>query len=427
MKTKRRKLAALLTAAGMSLTLAACDFQTRKPLMAEPVSLRGSLTEDIKPETPAGKDADAPFTAAQTSFSLNLLQKNAAKETGVNLLLSPYSVMQALAMTVNGAAGKTKADMEQTLGGIPADELNAYLYQYRTGQPQENGCKMLTANSVWYPDDDSGFRVRMDFLKTIADFYGAEAYQRPFDRSAVADINKWVDAKTGHMIPSVIHEISPETRMFLINACVFDSKWEKAYKAEQVREHDFHAADGSVQKVMMMFSEEKFALKDTNAKGFLKPYQGGRYAFAALLPDENLSVTDYAASLTPERMQAILSGRQIANVHAGLPKFTADYSTELRQALTDMGMGEAFGTAADFSLMSASGQKELYIAEILHKTHIEVDEYGTKAAAATAGKMTESAVEPQPFTVTLDRPFLYCILDLQTNLPVFIGIQQSVS
>ena len=427
MRIRKRRLTALLTAAGMSLTLAACDFQTKKPLLAEPISLKGSLTENIQPEAPAGKAADAAFTAAQTAFSLNLLQKTAAKETGVNLLLSPYSVMQALAMTVNGAAGKTKADMEQTLGGIPADELNAYLYQYRTGQPQENGCKMLTANSVWYPDDDGGFDVRKDFLKTIADFYGAEAYRRPFDQSAVTDINKWVDAKTGHMIPAIITEISPLTKMFLINACVFDSKWEKAYTEEQVCEYDFHAADGSVNKVMMMFSKEKYALKDTNAKGFLKPYQGGRYAFAALLPDEKLSVTDYAASLTPERMQAVFTDRQAANVHAGLPKFTADYSTELKRALSDMGMGEAFSAAADFSRMTASGEKELYIGELLHKTHIEVDEYGTKAAAVTAGKMTESAVEPEPFTVTLDRPFLYCILDLQTNLPVFIGIQQSVS
>ncbi len=426
MKSWTKKLTALLLTAGMSLSVAACNSPFRKPLTALPVSLPGCLTDQIQTDQPPKKQPDAQFTGAQTAFALALLQKTAAKDSGRNLLLSPYSVMQALAMTLNGAAGKTRSDMEQVLGGISAQELNAYLHQYRTGQPQGSEAQMLSANSVWYAKQETAIPVSEEFLKTVSGCYGAEAYQCVFNESAADDMNKWIDAKTAHMIPNMIGEISPDTWMYLLNACVFDAKWQQKYERDRITEREFHQADGSAKNVKMMFSDEKYFLKDTNARGFLKPYRGDRYAFAAILPDEDISVTDYVASLTPERLQELLSQRTEAEVTAGLPKFSAEYGTDLRNALTEMGMGDAFdGGAADFSAMTAGGQKGLYISGVQHQTRIEVDETGTKAAVATSVSVC-SAAPPDQYKVTLDRPFLYCILDLETNLPVFIGILQSV-
>lgn len=427
MKSWKQKLTAILLAAGMSLSTAACGLFPNQPLIAKQVSLSGDLMKEIQPEAPSGKPADASFTKAQTAFALNLLQKTAEKSNGENLALSPYSLMQALAMTVNGAEGKTKTEMLHVLGDLPLDDLNEYLYQYRTGQPQQQNTQVLTANSVWYPDDEQMFHVSTDYLKTISGYYAADAYQRPFNDDTVKDINKWVDAKTAHMIPDIIKEITPVTRMYLFNATVFEGKWETGYKKGEIEDGPFYAADGTVQVVPMMHSKEHFVIKDTNAKGFLKMYQGGRYAFAALLPDQGIPVAEYAASLTPDRLEALFSGRQSATVQVTMPKFTTDYSSDLTEVLKDMGMGEAFGASADFSRMNADGEPLLYINSVLHKIHIEVDENGTRAAAVSGTKLDGSAAEPERIVVTLDRPFLYCILDLETNLPVFIGIMQSVS
>jgi len=64
------------------------------------------------------------------------------------------------------------------------------------------------------------------------------------------------------------------------------------------------------------------------------------------------------------------------------------------------------------------------ISRVIHKTFISVDEKGTKAAAVTVVEMSDecAAVIPEDYkTVILDRPFLYMLIDTETNMPFFIG------
>ena len=62
---------------------------------------------------------------------------------------------------------------------------------------------------------------------------------------------------------------------------------------------------------------------------------------------------------------------------------------------------------------------------VLHKTFIAVDEEGTKAGAATAVEMQDRCavlVSPDTRIVYLNRPFVYMILDMETGIPVFMGV-----
>ena len=74
-----------------------------------------------------------------------------------------------------------------------------------------------------------------------------------------------------------------------------------------------------------------------------------------------------------------------------------------------------------YESMGISSAGPLYISKVLHKTSIAVDERGTKAGAITAVEMEAGGAAPNPNTVYLTRPFLYMLVDLETNLPVFIG------
>ncbi|MBR6106782.1 MAG: serpin family protein [Oscillospiraceae bacterium] len=380
------------------------------------------LTADIKPQAVTGADPDETYCAGQTAFALKLMQETLKKQQD-NVLISPYSVMQALAMTANGANGDTLAQMEQTLGGLPIADLNRYLYTVRTNQPNTEACKLECANSLWIRDDGDRIEAKPDFLQTTADYYGAPAYKRPFDQSTADEINSWCSEHTDGMIPHVISEIDETELMYLINAVVFDAKWEKQYENDPT-DRDFKALDGSTQTAQMMYSDEHLYLTDAHACGFMKPYAGGKYAFAALLPEEGLSVTDYVAGLTPESLRKTLTGADREDVYAGLPEFTYDFDTEMTEQLSNMGMPGAFSEGADFRRMAKTDNGLLYIDKVLHKTHIEVDPKGTKAAAVTAVIMTNEcdAETPEPKYVILDRPFLYMIVDTETGLPVFMGI-----
>ena len=59
---------------------------------------------------------------------------------------------------------------------------------------------------------------------------------------------------------------------------------------------------------------------------------------------------------------------------------------------------------------------------VIHKTHIELDRNGTKAAAATAVVAKESsAYMESPIEIRMDRPFVYALVDNETGIPLFIG------
>lgn len=375
-----------------------------------------NLTADLKSNEVEGKDADETFVNGQTNFALELL-KNTVSENE-NVLVSPYSVVQALAMTGNGADGITKEEFENVIGGgIDFDELNKYLYTQRTGQPNEEKCKLLTANSVWTRNDESRISPYPEFLQKVVDYYSAELFKAPFDEETVSEVNKWVDTNTDHMIPKIVNEIDPEVVMMLINAVTFDAKWQNMYYKEDVWEHDFTNYNGTVQQAEMMFSDEYSYLEDENATGFYKYYQGRRYAFAALLPNEDISVTDYVNSLTPESLHNVLSNPQEDYIKAGLPKFSYDYGRELSGILADMGMPSAFDNA-DFSKLAP---QSIFISKVIHKTHIDVFEEGTRAAAVTMVEANDACPAPPEKEIILDRPFVYCIVDTETYLPVFMG------
>ena len=360
--------------------------------------------------------AEQPDCGAEAAdFAIRLFQCSLEEET--NTLISPLSVLSALAMTANGADGKTLTQMEATLG-LPTGDLNAYLYSFLDGQSDQ----LKLANSIWFKDAES-LQVSQDFLETNANYYHADLYKAAMDASTADAINSWVDEHTDGMIPKIMEEMDSDTVMCLINALAFDAKWEEIYMDHQVGESTFNTAGGFPRTVEYMNSTEYAYLEDAHATGFIKYYEGRDYAFVALLPNEDVTVAEYVDSLTGAHLQELLENPQNILTYASLPKFETDYSTELSGVLQAMGMTDAFDVnRADFSRMCSSDNGNIYISQVLHKTYISVAEEGTRAAAVTEVIMAEGAAIIEDYRkVVLNRPFLYMIIDCDENLPLFIG------
>ncbi len=366
-------------------------------------------------EAPTAPDAASAAKAAD--FALRLYR---AAEGEGNKLVSPLSVLCALSMTANGARGNTLAQIESLLG-MSCDELNEFYRNYSAQLPGGEKYKLNLANSVWFTSD-SRFTVNEDFLQTNADFYGADVYKAPFDDTTLHDINSWVKEATDGMIPEVLDSIPDSAVMYLINALAFDAEWEQIYKKYEVSPRDFTLEDGSKKKTDFMFSTEGEYLSSDNAEGFIKYYSGRKYAFAALLPNEGTTAAELIASLDGEKLMAILSDAESCSVSAAMPKFEYDYETLLNDTLASMGMTDAFvDYLADLSGLGTSTAGNIFINRVIHKTFIAVDERGTKAGAATVVEGCDEAAAISEHSVYLDRPFVYMIIDCETNLPLFIG------
>ena len=361
-------------------------------------------------------------SAAVTDFGVRMFQESF--EEGANTLLSPLSVLCALSMTANGAAGDTLSQMEEVLG-LSCESLNTYVYTYLEQLSEDQVLK--PANSIWVKETDD-FVPNPDFLQTNADYYNAGIYQAPFDEKTLKAINDWVAEKTDGMITNILDQIPEDAVMYLINALAFDAQWKEIYKRHQVRQRIFTTQSGEEQSVSMMFSDEKLYLEDDYATGFIKYYKGQDYAFAALLPKEGVTLAEYVQTLTGDHLTDLLANPVTVHVDAAIPKFEAEYNTEMSGLLAKMGMPNAFDSRlADFSNLGTAGGN-LYIGRVLHKTYISVTEQGTRAAAATAVEIKEEcAVEyGETKTVHLTRPFLYFLIDTKTNTPFFIGTIQSI-
>lgn len=371
----------------------------------------------------SGRTADVSFTEALDGFALGLLRGVQTEKPGENVTVSPYSVMQALAMTANGAAGDTLTETEQLFGGIPVSELNQYLSEWRAHQPDSKTCKLLTANAVWFRDG-AGFTVKDDFLERCRLYYDADAFREPFDAGTVKKINQWTSKHTDRMIPKLIDGLSSDDTMVLTNAVCFDAKWAEPYKDTQVKAGSFTAADGTEQPVKYLSSAEAVYLEADGTTGFLRPYDGD-CAFVGILPPKGVPAEEYLNGLTREAFEKLLVSREETNVLVKIPEFAYDTDCELTHVLNQLGMQKAFTAEADFSGMSDTPQ---HIGKVIHKTHIEVDAAGTKAAAATAVTMRKNAADGTACNkfVLLERPFIYMILDTQNDLPLFIGTVQSV-
>lgn len=420
MKQKASHPAALAAALPLLLSAAGCA-GGRQPAETVYAPQSADLMENITAHAADGTAPDAEFRRAQMQFTMQLCSQVMTARKGENTMLSPYSVMQALGMTANGAAGETQTQMLSVLAGqMSAEQLNNYLCAWRKAQGDSENSHLETANAIWMRDTPA-LNVHEPFLQTNADYYDAAAHKAAFDQDTVREINSWVSDRTEKMIPKLLDSISGDAMLYLVNAAAFEAKWISPYSRETVQKDWFFPQDGGKQSVQMMHSTEYVYLQGGGAVGFEKPYEGN-YLFAAILPPEGTSPAEWLVQQSADSVLAMLDSAESADVYAAMPKFSYDTDSELSGVLKAMGMELAFSDDADFTAM-ADIDARLAISRVIHKTHIEVDTDGTKAAAATAVEMRcQGAMEPQDYyTVDLNRPFLYMILDTETNLPVFIG------
>lgn len=398
-----------------------------------------SSDTDSKYDTPVQiEELDEDFIAGFSDFSAELFKASALGDIreGKNALISPESALMALGMTENGAAGDTLMQMQDTLcGGMELERFNDNMRLMKDNADNAEGLTLNIANSVWVRDDGSD-RIKMkdSFSEKVSGFFGAEAFARPFDKGTLDEINGWVNENTNEMIPSIINSISDEAVMYLINAIAFESEWAGEYSDGQIDENgEFTNALGEKQTVTMLNSEEKTYIEDDKATGFVKRYKGGDYAFMAILPNEGVSVEEYASEMTGESLRNLYDSRDryFCYVETKIPEFTYDYDLSLKDPLIGMGMEQAFTAAADFSEMAETETGLLYISDVVHKTFIKLDREGTKAAAATAVQMNDAtaAYECRPEElkyVYLDRPFIYAIVDTRSGIPMFIGAVNTI-
>ena len=407
-------------------------YQSEDTGVGEIVNMTQGMTADgYESKTPSETDINKISHAGRDLF----YEVVRGEEDDANVLLSPTSIDFALAMTENGAAENTLAQMEKYVnGGISLDCFNPVMKSFMERMGNSSYVTWNVANSLWLKNDGD-IRMQDEFLNNAVGYYDAEVYLAPFTDQTLRDINSWSSQKTNDMIPEILDYIDPQACLYLINAISFDGEWDVAYEEDKIIEGgQFKGSDGTTSEVTFLSSEENRYFRLGDGEGFIKPYKGGDYSFVGILPPEGVSCEDFIWDIENHNIDIAEAIRNAYDmkVYVKIPEFEQDYDIELSRTYIRMGMTDPFDRInANFNnmLSNAKGEaKDVYIGRVIHKTHIEVDRKGTRAAAETAVEMRVkgTAMVEETEQITLDRPFVYAIVDSETCLPLFIGCQEHI-
>jgi serpin B len=230
-------------------------------------------------------------------------------------------------------------------------------------------------------------------------------------------VSEQTEQRIKDLIPAGV--LDAMTRLVLTNAVYFNAAWQNPFAKEATQAGDFTCADGTQVTKQLMSGTEEFGYADGNGWQVVElPYDRAELAMDIVLPDAG-TWADFEASFDADALAAMLREVDYQQVHLTMPKFGFENEFSLGQTLAAMGMPLAFDAAADFSGMT--GNRDLSIGEVVHKSFVAVDEAGTEAAAATAVIMRLTAMPMQPVSVTVDRPFVFLIRDLETGAILFMG------
>jgi serpin B len=285
------------------------------------------------------------------------------------------------------------------------------------GQP----FRLSVSNSLWGERQAS---FESAFLDTLAQNYDAGIKLLDFIASPEPSrlrINDWVAQRTEQRIRDLLPAgaVSADTRLVLVNAVYFNAAWQSQFGAAATADATFARLDGTTATVAMMSQAGNFNYAAGDGYQAVElPYDGGELAMLVVLPAAG-QFSVFEQGFDDTRFAAIQSALASRYVNLGLPRFRIAGGFSVKTALQALGMNAAFGELADFSGISASEAWRIF--DIYHKGYADVDERGTEAAAATGVVAGVTSVPPEPVTFRADRPFIFAIVDRQTDTLVFLG------
>jgi serpin B len=362
--------------------------------------------------------SNKPATAsADNKFAFKLFSKSFA--VGDNLVMCPLSAFIVLGMTANGAVGTTASSMATALQ-LSDPDLSVLNKQNAEILASLASTKSVMVANALFADTSTPFND--SFVETSKKVYGANVQNLPFaDGKSLRTINNWVSEHTAGKILNMIHELSKDTRLVLVNAVYFKGSWSHQFDVKSTLQKDFHLLNGSTTTVNMMKTNEQLLYtKESNFQMVKVPYAGNELSMYIMLPGSNVDFSTFAKGLQISDFNLALQKLHTQQVSLGLPRFKAKSERSLKGELSALGMSVAFNSKdADFSNLCKT---KAWIGLVLQKTFVEVNESGTTAAATTSVEMSKSFDEsPKPVSMIVDRPFIFAIRDDVTKHIVFLG------
>ena len=363
-------------------------------------------------------------------------------EKDENVFYSSYSIAAAFSVVANGATGQTQKEILNALNVKNISELNKSFENFRDFIEKSYDADTIfkEADLILVNKNYIGKGIDSKFRKIVQGVYRSEVDAADFTGNTDAEkerIKNWVAENTNNFIPNYDAAINPETIVDILDVVYFKGSWENQFDPSKTWKSDFTNKNGTKSKVQMMaqtFEDNIAYYTDGKYMGIALPYQNNLAAMYVILPvdEENLNVAydwDEEEISYRENFLANLKNAPVfdGKVEVFIPKFELDLKNEINSTLQAMGINRAFTDDAEF--YNIVKKMQLKISKAIHQAKIKVDEEGTEAAAVTEivmVKATAVAIPPKTIYFRADRPFLFVIRDVQSEVNLFTGVVNSL-
>lgn len=353
------------------------------------------------------------------NYNVDIIKTTNKESANSNYLISPYNIEIALNMLRDGADGSTKEEIDKVIGNRKINNVSLK-------------DKLSIANAIFIKDDYKN-DVKKDYVSLLDKNYQAEVLYDKFTKPDV--INNWVKEKTNNMIDKVVDQMSKDFVMGLASALALDVEWTNAFECNKTTSEEFIKVDNSKMDVEMMqqtYTTYAKYFKNDEVEGIVLPYitndDNKELEFVAMLPKDG--VTNYIDNLTNDKLNNLFKNTKEAtdklHINLSLPRFTYSYEvSDFIKVLKTMGIKDAFDPdMANFKKM-IDIEENVYVGEAVHKTRIELNEKGTKAAAVTYFGMFKNSMaiekDYEEINIEFNKPFVYMIREKNTSEILFFG------
>ena len=376
-------------------------------------------------ENQVSEDTDYALSAFAYQLGAKVLS-----DTEGSVCFSPVSLYQVLSVVTSGAQGATQEQLLSLLGQGDVDTLKSEMQKlYQVNQQDTDMDHLEFANSLWLDekqqDGENQVSFHQDWVMQAAMDYYCDVYAADFSSGAAnAPLAAWINQHTGNLMADRLEDftMSPNTVIAAVNTVYYHSQWAEQFQSTV--QDTFTAQDGTQTTCDFMQNTDlssEALVTDRYTKSYLPLSSGQMYV---VLPKEGVSVDELLSEDTLWEMFEDGS-YQNAQVEWSMPKFTTDTDLDLKDALTAVGVTNAFDASADFSSIADAG---LYLSSVIQGTHIAVNEDGIEAASYSFAGMEAGAGEPDDMLeveMNLNRPFLY-LITASDGSPLFLGVVRSV-
>ncbi|XP_056139132.1 glia-derived nexin [Lampris incognitus] len=360
-----------------------------------------------------------------SDLGLQVFQQVARSKPKENVALSPHGVASILGMLLPGAHGETLRQMIAALRYKKNGPYKMLKKLHKSLTAKSNHDVVTIANAIF---SQEGFPMEQTFVTTNKANFLCESRNLDFSNphKAANEINDWVSNKTKGHIPSLLNAdmLDPAlTRLVAVNSIYFKGLWKSRFQPENTKMRTFKSGDGNAYKVPMMSQLSVYKMGVASTPQGLKykvielPYHGNTVSMLIVLPsEEDTSLSELIPHISTATVQSWFKLMHERKVRLLIPKFTAEAKVDLEDPLSVLGISDMFSEAkADFRYLSA---EPVHVSKAFQKAKIEVNEDGTKAAAATTAILLARSSPPW---VIVDRPFLFLIRHHPTGTILFMG------